>query len=114
MRTQIYSFVELMQISNYSYLQVSCLMKNKSIDEKMKFRRLLQKSLSHYNKRMEINDQMRIIAITMQIERMCRPVIKKHFINLLLVKYPELKHNARRLDLLSNDKTEKTIKKYSF
>lgn len=103
-----------MQLGSYTNYQIVCLMQGKSIDERMGFRKLLQKSLSYHNKKMSMDDQMRIIAVTMQIERMCRPLIKKHFEKLLIVKYPELKNNARRLDVLSNDKTEKTIKKYSY
>jgi len=82
------------------------------INAGMQWRKNLQASLYQHKKNLDFNTQMKIVEVTMTIERYCRPYIwRKHFIN-IRAKYPEISH--QKCKNLANDKTEKTIKKYSY
>ena len=84
-----------------------------SINGAMEWRRSLQASLVRHRKNIpDMNVQMDIVDKILLIERYCRPFIyKKHFIN-ARSKYPMA--TDQKIKSIANDRTEKTIKKYSY
>jgi len=76
--------------------------------------RRLQESVSLYNKSLSLDDQMKIINLVEKIQRRCRPILNKWFAKQLAIKYPFLKKMPVKLKNLARDKTEKTIRKYSY
>lgn len=102
----------LLEISKYSDNKIINKIRNNGINNSMEWRKALQRSLAHHNKSMDLGTQMQIVHITQTLERYCRPhIYKKHWVNIRL-KYPEI--TEQKVKNLANDKTERTILKYSY
>ncbi len=112
MRTTNYTLNELLAISTLTDFTILSNLKTKSINENMQFRKLLQMSLVKHNKELNFDIQMKIVGITMFVERYCRPYIyQEHYIN-IRTKYPEI--SEQKAKALANEKLEKTIRKCSY
>ena len=82
------------------------------INENLRWRRLLQISLTKHQKGIPFSIQMDIIDITNQIERYCRPFILSKFRMMIRDKYKGI--SEQKLKSLATGKMEETIKKYSY
>lgn len=110
MRTDTYTFRELINIAIMDNDMFRQQLWKRSIDECMRFCRLLKMSLAEHNKKIDLSTQMDVIQKAVIIENYCRPnIYRKHFIN-IAAKYP--RETPERHKELAKDKTEKTIRKY--
>lgn len=76
--------------------------------------RKLQESLVAHRKYMQLDVQMNIVALFVQIERRCRPILNKFFKAEVLKRYPYLANMPTKLKNRINEKTDRCIRKHSY
>lgn len=109
-----YTLDALLQISRLSDFHVQKTSSRMGINNAMEWRKSIQRSLAHHRNSLKDNMdiQMQIVHVTQTIERYCQPFIWQKFYIMIREKYPEI--TIQKCKNLANDKTEKTIRKYSY
>jgi hypothetical protein len=107
-----YSTEELIGLCKTPKKNIYATIEKIGINQSMEWRRAIQVSLAIHKKDLDEYTQMEVVVITMFIERVCRPYIwRKHYM-MIRHKYPMI--TRQKCKNLANDKTEKTIRKYSY
>jgi len=101
-----------LQIAAMSDAEVMLHMRGKSVRGNMDWRYDIQKSIAQHKKMLLFGIQMRLIEITMTIERYCRPPIMEEYKRKIKAQYPAASEN--RIVKLAKNKTELTILKGSY
>lgn len=107
-----YTLDALLQIGSLTDFHVQKTVKKMGINAGMEWRKSIQRSLTQHNKSIDLNIQMQIVHVTQTIERYCRPYIWQKFYIMIRQKYPQI--SRQKCKNMANDKTEKTIRKYSY
>ena len=113
MRTNTYTYSEMINIASMPNDAFMMQFRGKTIDSMMRVCRLIRISLAQFsrNNKDKLNVQLDIVNKAQILENYCRPYIyKKHFIN-IVAKYPN--DTPERHKELTTVHTEKTMKKYT-
>ena len=114
LKTNPYSLIELNLIASLpreTYFQRHG---KQNVDWWLWEMRKLQESLVAHRKFMQIDVQMEIMALAVQVERRCRPILNNWFRKQILIRRPYLKDMPTKLKNLVNEKTDRCIRKHSY
>ena len=107
-----YSLEVLLDISELSESEIMYFLSTHNVRENLEWRRTLQVSLAYHVKKLNFDVRMDIIGVTMIVERYCRPYIMDEYKKKLKVQYPRA--DEKRVIILAKNKTEITMRKYSY
>lgn len=112
--TDIYSEKELVKLSQYRPREFKEFIKQYSVRDNLNFLRKLTESIYRYSKnnKMDVHIQWNLVCLSEMIRRVVWNPIYEDFQQMIKTKYPLLR--GLQLKRLAQDKTEKTIKKFTF
>jgi len=111
-KADTYSFSALLQLANLKKAELNVFIRMQSVRQNLDIRRRVQMSLAQYRKKIPFDIQMKLIAITLEIEKYCRSFLMAEFRKQVKQKYPLA--NESKIKALAKAKTELFMAKYAY